>query len=442
APAADAPAVEAPATTEAETPPPAQPGRRPVGESQVEIATAPTDAPPSPDVPSGAGADTTPPPAPTVGAMPSALPDTSEPQGGAQVAVATDAPVLPGAQAQAPDAPAPDAEPAVTTQPAQPPQPALPAEEAPLVDETAEDKPEDAPDAPAAAAPALPTVDSAEELAPEPDAGAPRIGQPAGSLIDRQPAVPTGRLVSVGDDAEAEAEAPQAEAQPAADRPLDLFAAQLEIPADTPRMSIVLIDDGSGPLGPQALEAFPFPVSFAIDPGHPNAAKVARDYRALGFEVMALADVPEGAQPTDVEVALAGLLDTVPEAVAVLEAPGGGLQSSRAISDQAAAYLADSGHGLVMMPKGLNTAQQLAARAGVPSATLFRDFDAEGQNANVIRRTLDTAAFRARQEGAVILLGRLRADTISALVLWGLQDRGETLSLVPVSVVLREADQG
>ena len=88
---------------------------------------------------------------------------------------------------------------------------------------------------------------------------------------------------------------------------------------------------------------------------------------------------------------------------------------------------------------GLNTAQQLAQREGVPSAAIFRDIDGKGEGASAIRRVLDQAAFRARQEGAVMMLGRLRADTISALVLWGLQDRSGEIALVPASVVLQES---
>ena len=92
-----------------------------------------------------------------------------------------------------------------------------------------------------------------------------------------------------------------------------------------------------------------------------------------------------------------------------------------------------------MLPNGLNTGQALALREGVPSATVFRDFDGEGQDPRVMRRFLDQAAFKARQEGAVVMMGRLRADTVSALLLWGLQDRATSVAMVPISVVLRES---
>nr|WP_320179439.1 divergent polysaccharide deacetylase family protein [Roseovarius pacificus] len=74
----------------------------------------------------------------------------------------------------------------------------------------------------------------------------------------------------------------------------------------------------------------------------------------------------------------------------------------------------------------------------MPSTTVFRDFDAKGQDATVIRRFLDQAAFKAGQdENGVVMVGRLRPDTISALLLWGLQDRASSVALAPVSAVLR-----
>ena len=55
-----------------------------------------------------------------------------------------------------------------------------------------------------------------------------------------------------------------------------------------------------------------------------------------------------------------------------------------------------------------------------------------------MRRFLDQAAFRAAQEEAgVIMMGRVRPDTISALLLWGLQDRASRVALAPVSAILK-----
>ena len=55
-----------------------------------------------------------------------------------------------------------------------------------------------------------------------------------------------------------------------------------------------------------------------------------------------------------------------------------------------------------------------------------------------MRRFLDQAAFRAAQEGGVVMMGRLQAETISALLIWGLADRASRVALVPVSAVLKQ----
>ncbi|MGY3437150.1 MULTISPECIES: divergent polysaccharide deacetylase family protein [unclassified Marinovum] len=258
------------------------------------------------------------------------------------------------------------------------------------------------------------------------EAGRPTIGEPAGTFGNRASGVKTGRLPTLGAETEAEADA----------TPLQRFAVQVDEVDDKPLMAIVLIDDGSTPMGLDALESFPYPITFAVDTSWTGAQEAMRSYRDAGFEVMALANLPTGAQPQDAEVTLSSALAVVPEAVAVLEGDTGGLQENRDVSDQVARILADSGHGLVLYPQGLNTGQAIAARAGVKSATLFRDFDGKGQTATVIRRFLDQAAFKAGQEGAVIMLGRLRAETISALLIWGLQDRASRVAFVPVSHVL------
>ena len=270
------------------------------------------------------------------------------------------------------------------------------------------------------------------------ETGRPAIGTPAGSLADRGAGEGASRLPSIAEAGPAEP-APAPEADPSELPPLERYAVPAEAEDGAPRMAIVLIDDGTGPLGPETVGAFPFPVSFAIPASHPDAVATAQGYRDAGFEVLAVAGVPEGAQATDVEVTLEGSLGAVPEAVAVMEAQDTGLQASRAISEQAAQYLAASGHGLLMQPKGLNTGEALARREAVPTVTVFRDFDGEGQEPRVMRRFLDQAAFKARQEGAVVMLGRLRADTVSALLLWGLQDRASSVALVPISLVLRES---
>ncbi|MFK7880522.1 divergent polysaccharide deacetylase family protein [Roseobacter sp.] len=224
-------------------------------------------------------------------------------------------------------------------------------------------------------------------------------------------------------------------------RPVERFAADYDNAQAKPVMAIVLMDEGVNlsrdTIGLPALRSFPYPISFAVDTSLPDARERMAAYRAEGFEVLAMVNLPTGALAQDAEVSLSVALEAVPEAVAVLEGVDEGVQGTREAAQQVTEILAQTGHGFVTQNKGLNTVQKLAAKSGVPSAVIFRDFDSSGQTPTVIRRFLDQAAFRAGREGGVIMLGRLREDTISALLIWGLQDRAERVALVPVSAALQ-----
>lgn len=447
-------------------------------------ASAPKVAPPEPDdLMSLQDADT----------APAGQPETTQPENGLSapdagenasgVQVESDSPVLPSPQAMAPAAPADDDNLSISTEPAQPAAPDVEdggAFDGPQSTPEASPAPEDAPASdlevePEARAPQADSADQdrpSDEIATIPNPTPDQAAQnEADTAVDAQPddtateeperqptignmaqGVTTGRLPSMADtpdtpetNAETRAATPPDETD-AADGgeaedtrpPLERFATAFDNPEGKPLMSIVLIDDGDSAVGLEALSGFPYPISFAIDPGWPGAAEAARRYREAGFETLAMAYLPPGASPADTEVAMQAQMAAVPNAVAVFEAPDADLQSNRDASEQLASILSASGHGLVMYPQGLNTAQKLIAKDGVPSATLFRDFDDKGQDATVIRRFLDQAAFKAgRDEGGVIMVGRLRPDTISALLLWGLQDRASSVALAPVSAILR-----
>ena len=274
------------------------------------------------------------------------------------------------------------------------------------------------------------------------DTGRPLVGTPALTLSDRNAAVTVNRADTTAPAAVTVLDsAPQAPTDDTVVQPpLQRYAEPVAYPSGKPLMSIVLIDDGSsltsGAIGLSALRSFPYPLTFAIDSSKTDAAAQMEIYRREGFEVLAIVDLPAGAEPTDAETTLAATLPRLPEAVGVLEGLQGGLQGSRQVADQVTAILGQSGHGLVTQDKGLNTMPRLARKNGVAAEPVFRDFDSKGQSATVIRRFLDQAAFKAGREGAVIMLGRLRPDTITALLQWGLQDRASQVALVPISAVL------
>ncbi|WP_157960633.1 divergent polysaccharide deacetylase family protein [Primorskyibacter marinus] len=223
--------------------------------------------------------------------------------------------------------------------------------------------------------------------------------------------------------------------------PLERFGAPFQPAGEKPLLSVILIDDGTGPLGPDAIDGFPFAVTFALDAASPDARQRMTLYREKGYEVMALADLPQEAGVNAAEGALDALLNDLPEVVAVLEGDQAGLQGARAISDRVTQTVLQSGHGLVMRPNGQNSAQLLAVQQGVPAATAFRDLDGQGQGQTAIRRFLDQATTqatsRAGREQPIILLGRLRAETLASLMLWGMQDQTkDAVDIVPVSSFL------
>jgi len=400
----------------------------------------------SDDLTSMERADTEPADKPQVGGATTGMEEPEEAHAAPEVSAAEEAPVSPQAPGNVPDAPARDADVPAIADPTQPAVPALPEAgsgfgEAPSVEETA----------PEVASKADPELAAPSEI--EAGEGAPDTEEsPVADTETATAPAPAPRIAALpqaGSDEEEETERPaigtpvaplterddEPVAEPAGPPAIERFAVPFDNPEGRPLMSILLID-GKNSIGSEALQEFPYPLTFAVDPAAPDAAEKVARHRAAGFEVVLLADLPAAATPQDAEVALSVWRAAVPEAVAILEGTGSGIQGNRALSDQVTAIAQDAGLGLITQANGLNTVQKLALRAGVPSAVVFRDFDGAGQTPVVMRRFLDQAAFRAGQEGAVIMLGRVQPDTISALLLWGLQDRAQRVALAPVSAVL------
>lgn len=357
---------------------------------------------------------------------------------GTEIAIVTDTPAAPPAPGTAPAVEQPDADPVVlddTPTPPQPnvtaaldPEPALPSQIAPDADVDVSDDAQD--ENPFENSPIA--VEGDEDTLPRKlprIAALPQIGgDQVGAAIAGTRVVP----LTERDDAPTSS----GDAEPIdPGKPIEAFAATFENPEAKPLMSIILIDD-EGAFGAEALQDFPYPVSFAVSPSDPDAvAKMAR-HRSAGFEVLALADLPQAASAQDAEVSLAVWLDTLPETVGILEGVDTGIQGNRKLADQVAAIAGGTGRGLITQDNGLNTVQKLAARNGVPSGVIFRDIDGARQDPKIMRRFLDQAAFRAGQEGTVVMLGRVRPETISALLLWGLEDRGSRVAMAPISAVM------
>ena len=260
------------------------------------------------------------------------------------------------------------------------------------------------------------------EAGPEPQPETPPTGSAEG--------VVTGRLPSIG------ATPPEIAALPDREPALSRNAIAFDAPAGQPMMAFLLLDQGPGRVGLGDLDKLPFPITVAVDAATPDAANAMGYYRALGAETVLSVPLPEGATPTDVAVTFEAYAPLLERAVAVLIDQPSGFQTLGAAAVQVAAGLAETGHGLVSFPQGLNTGHKAAIKEGVAAGLVFRDLDGEGQAPVVIRRFLDNAAFRARGEKGVIVVARARADTIQALLEWSLGNRAQTVTLAPLSAVL------
>ncbi|MDG4647559.1 divergent polysaccharide deacetylase family protein [Roseibacterium sp. SDUM158017] len=425
----------------------------PVAPQPAEPDTGALDLPgiggQAPSQPAALRPATVPAPEPDTAAAPDAAPAPRPPRGSGA-----------GAQADAGDAAAEEAAPSAAV-----------AEAAPEVATTvatsrAADTTEAAAPAPSAATvvqlipprdgatPSLMQSDGLPTVATDIQPARPRVMRPAsgaaaeGARALPQIVVPGRTATAQPSDATPEA-APNDTASSGADDPspdaratrvpaLAAYAAPFDATETRALIAVVLIDEPGARLDLETLTGFSFPVAFAIDPLHPQAAERAAAYRAAGFEVVLLGSViPGGATAADTEVALQAARLRVPEAVALMDTPDNRIQSDRAVLEATVGAAAGEGQGLLAFPRGLNTAEQMAARQDVPAATVFRLLDDAEQSAPVITRYLGRAEFAAVQEGVAVVAGRTRPDTVTALYSWALGNRNEGVAIAPVSAVLR-----
>ena len=288
------------------------------------------------------------------------------------------------------------------------------------------------------------TAESETDIAIEPE----NVVKPAvvALIPESSPSLPSGdasvtvNRLTVGDDAAeeititAEDTPSGADVGPATER----YGMQVSNPDGKPTIAVVLVDDGSFAGAIPALAGIPFPITVVLNPSQADATEKMLAYRAAGIEVAIRADLPEGATPTDVEIYFEAAFAALPETVAVLDVGGNLANNGKAAIEQAIAAVSADGRGLVTVSRGLNTTLRTAETEGVPTGVVYRDLDSDGQDARVIRRFMDQAAFRARQESGVVLLGRVRADTISALILWGTANRARQVALVPVTTIFTD----
>ena len=96
-----------------------------------------------------------------------------------------------------------------------------------------------------------------------------------------------------------------------------------------------------------------------------------------------------------------------------------------------------TGHGvLTYRGTGLNNVPALAAEQGVASDLVYRVID-EQDGANNIALSLERAVLDASRGGHVIVVGRVKQDTVSTLFSWLLGSGAKAVTIAPVSTILR-----
>ena len=217
---------------------------------------------------------------------------------------------------------------------------------------------------------------------------------------------------------------------------LNGFAANFENPNNLPIVGVVLIDDGSLLNGPLQVFESGFKSTIVIDALRADATLWSEAYREAGMEIAMQVPLPLGVQPSDVEVAYAAAKEILPEAAFLYSDGEGVLRNDRKAAQQVMSILANDGYGFVTQERGLGALVREAERNAVPVAQIWRDLDRNGESVNTMSRTLDRAAFTARQSGGVVVVGRLQPLTLEVLSVWALNAEREGVLLAPVSALL------
>lgn len=213
-----------------------------------------------------------------------------------------------------------------------------------------------------------------------------------------------------------------------------------------PLMSIILIDTGENPDLRAGLTALTAPITFGVEADIRDAEEVATGYRNAGFEVTAVLpasgrlglvpDLPE----EEVEPLLARVFQRVPVAATVMDPIGGPLPKDRRIANAVLEALSVTGHGLLThRGNGLNNVPIIASEQGVPSELVYRVIDEESGQAN-INLALERAVLDASRSGHVIVVGRVRQETVTTLFSWLLGSGAREVTIAPASAVLRSTE--
>ncbi|MEM7242417.1 MAG: divergent polysaccharide deacetylase family protein [Pseudomonadota bacterium] len=224
--------------------------------------------------------------------------------------------------------------------------------------------------------------------------------------------------------------------------PLSAFAKNaLEFtPNGKPLLAIVLIDVESDGLSQAELLKLPFKASFALSVASSNVQFAQRDYWTSGFEIVSLipedqadALIASGGEEDAVRSYLELIYQKMPMTLGVVDFPTANIQKQRRVFIPLLSVLAETGHGFFSYAVGINNTGREAANLGMPSASITRVLDQNGEDGQAIQNYLSNAARAADRQGASIVIGRATQTTVSAIQAWLETSSAASVQIAPLS---------
>lgn len=211
-----------------------------------------------------------------------------------------------------------------------------------------------------------------------------------------------------------------------------------------PMMSIILIDEGGSSELRAGLTALTAPITFGITADIEGAGDVAEQYAGAGFELVAVLPqegnlaLTTDSETDEVTPTIARVLANVPNAATILDPIDSPLPQNRRLAGALLETLKRTGHGLLThRGNGLNNVPIIADQEGVPSELIYRVIDEVPGSAN-IALALERAVLDASRGGSVIVVGRVRQETVTTLFSWLLGSGAREVTIAPVSAILQK----
>ncbi|GEM_PF-2848221 len=225
-----------------------------------------------------------------------------------------------------------------------------------------------------------------------------------------------------------------------------MFAANAnaKIDLDTGFISIILVDIGSAGVSQSALLRQTFPFAFAIDGTRSDAGRVAGDYRATGFEVVAFLNekqVQDITLPDQVADIVNANLSAMPQALAIVDAPSARLQKDRRLFGFMLEAASKESPAILTYKGGLNSASNAAHDAGLQSGVISRYLDETITNSSTVSRAIDRATIDASKNGATIIMAAATPAVIKGIKDWSETSGASKVEFVPVSSAIIRLSQ-